>query len=243
MKITNDLQVLGLSALASTIYGVLLKRASGSISELARITGKHRPAVYKAVSELLNNQLISQSSVGKRITYRAESPVALFNIQKKQSEKLSEIIPEYIKIYEKKDITPKISVMEGKRGIATAYERLMKGLEKKGKLFRIESPNDYAVNKKYYPLAYWKRANGKNGDIDKFVITNEKTNTKRRNSLNRFSKYVNEVPGEFEYNITQLITKDAVVYIDYQTETVIMIENKRLAEHQTYLFQKLFENL
>ncbi len=242
MKSINYLQSLGVSSLGDKLYASLLKQKSASVSELARLTGKHRPAVYKAISELVAAGLVSPSKQGKRLTYRAESPMILFNLHKKQSERLNELIPKYVKMFERKDQTPKITVLEGKRGIATAYEQLMTNLEKKGRIYRAESPSQYGANKKYYPLAYWRRANSK-GDVDKFVITNEKTNLKRRKTLNRFSKSVSKKEGEFEQDITQLIVNNKVVFIDYQTETVIMIENPRLAAHQQHLFKSLFEKL
>ncbi|KKS77952.1 MAG: Transcriptional regulator, TrmB [Parcubacteria group bacterium GW2011_GWC1_43_11b] len=235
----NLLRQLGFSALAENIYFTLIRKGSCSIAELAQFNGKFRPAIYRALPELLSANLISKIMKGKRIIYKAESPVAISTLIKKQTKDIEEVLPELVKSFQQKDRKPKISFYEGKEGIATVYEQLISSTKKGGAIWRYESAEDYKKNKRYYPSLYWKRA-GATGDIDKYVITNLKTHQKRHKNLNRLSKAVN-LP--FEDNITELIGDGKVIFIDYDTETAIVIENERFANFQKTIFKMFFEKI
>ena len=80
----------------------------------------------------------------------------------------------------------------------------------------------------------------KNEDIEKFVITNQDAQKRRHNSINRLSKAV-DIP--FDDNITQLISGDKVIFIDYDSETAVVIESKRFAHFQKSIFKLLFKKL
>ena len=229
----------GFSPVAEQIYFTLLKKGACTIAELAKRTGKHRPAVYKALPELISANLVAKSTKGKRIIYKAESPSALSVFIKQQTESVDAVLPKLIEAFNHKDQKPHISFFDGKEGIATVYEQLLSSAKKGDVIYRYESPKDYTRNKRYYPSLYWKRA-GSAGDIDKFVITNKKTHEQRHVNINRYSKAVN-IP--FENNITQIIGNGKVIFIDYDTETAIMIENERFADFQTSIFKMLFERL
>ena len=233
------LKQFGFSNVAEQIYLTLLKKGACSIAEIAQLTGKHRPAIYKTIPDLISTNLVAKASKGKRILYKAESPAIISTLIKKQVENVDEILPTLIDIFENKDKKPKVSFFEGKEGIATVYEQIISSTKKEETIYRYESPRDYSVNKKYYPSLYWKRA-GSTGDINKYVITNQKTHQKRHKNLNRFSKAVG-IP--FEDNITELIGNNKVIFIDYDTETAIVVENKRFADFQKSIFKMFFEKL
>ncbi|OHB11522.1 MAG: hypothetical protein A3G05_00605 [Candidatus Zambryskibacteria bacterium RIFCSPLOWO2_12_FULL_45_14] len=238
-KQKSVLRQVGFSDTAEQIYFSLLKRGACSVVELAQFVGKHRPTIYKALPELISANLVAKSLKGKRVVYRAESPAILSSLLKKQSENVNESLPELLAIFQNKDKKPKISFFEGKEGIATVYEQLVASTKKEAAIYRYESPRDYKHNKQYYPALYWKRA-GASGDIDKYVITNQKTHEKRHENLNRLSKAVN-IP--FDDNITQLIGDDKVIFIDYDTETAILIENGRFANFQKTIFKMFFDKI
>lgn len=238
-EIKGMLKQLGFSTLAEQVYFALIKKGSCSIADLAQLTGKHRPAVYKAIPELLSANLISKITRGKRTMYKAESPAVLSALSKSHIENMNSVLPILLETFHNKDKKPKISFFDGKEGISTVYEQLVSSTKKEGAIYRYESPKDYKRNKRYYPALYWRRA-GATGDIDKYVITNQKTHDKRHRNLNRLSKAVS-IP--FEDNITQLIGNDKVIFIDYDTESAILIENERFANFQRNIFKMLFEKL
>lgn len=233
------LRQLGFSNIAGQIYLTLLKRGPCSIAELAQLIGRYRPVIYKALPELTSVNLVAKLSKGKRILYKAESPANISTISKRQIEAVNKALPKLLDIFKNTDKKPKISFFEGKEGIATVYEQLVTSAKKEEVIYRYESPKDYKRNKRFYPSLYWKRA-GASGDIEKYVITNQKTHQKRHVNLNRLSKAVS-IP--FEDNITEIIGKDKVIFIDYDTEIAIVIENERFADFQKSIFKMFFEKL
>lgn len=233
------LQQIGLNPLAEGIYFALLENGTCSIVELARILKAHRPVIYKELPVLLDYKLVTKSTKGKRVVYEAASPAVIATLAKQRLDLLESSLPELLDTFNNRDKRPGVTVLEGKGGIAKAFERLIIATEKEGIIYRYESPDDYKRYKEYYPELYLKRA-GSMGDIDKFTITNTATHQRRHNNLNRVSK---QVPVPFEYNITQLIGNDVVVFIDFNTETAMMIENARFADFQRSIFKILFEKL
>ena len=49
--------------------------------------------------------------------------------------------------------------------------------------------------------------------------------------------------GLFYYEISELIDSQKVAFMDYQTETAIVIENPAIAEFQKKIFQMLYQLL
>lgn len=242
MRLTTTLKQLGFSPLQAKIYSLLLKHAGLSVTELARLTGKHRPAVYRALPALIEGGLVSTGRRGQRPIYQAESPLLLSSLIKERQSQLELALPTYLNTFLNRTTKPKISFYEGKAGIQTVYEYLVQSTSKGDIIYRYESPLDYSRNKQYYPSLYWQRASSR-GDLEKMVITNEETNSRRHDSINRLSKAVPLNFDPFNYNITQLIVADKVAFIDYTTETAILIEHPRFADFQRKLFTLFFKKL
>ncbi len=242
MKKESIFNTLGFSPSAEKIYLALLEKGGKTLSEISKITGLYRPAVYRHLPELLQANLISPIKRGRRTLYTAESPHLLSVLAKERAVNLEAALPSYMNLFLNRTKAPKFTVYQGKAGIKSVYEYIVSTAKKEEVIYRYESPRDYTVAKEYYPEIYYQRA-GRNGDIDKYVITNEITDISRAKRLNRASKSIPKSYDSFDYNITQLISADKVVFIDFDTETAILIEAPRFAEFQRKLFQLFFRKL
>jgi sugar-specific transcriptional regulator TrmB len=242
MKKENIFNSLGFSPSTEKIYLALLEKGGKTLSEISKLTGLYRPAIYKHLPELLQTNLVSPIKKGKRILYTAESPHLLSTLAKERAVSLESALPSYMNIFLNQTKRPKFTIYQGKEGIKSVYEYIVSTAHKDERIFRYESPRDYKKIKEYYPEIYWQRA-GSKGDIDKYVITNEETDVKRSKRLNRESKNIPKSYDSFDYNITQIISSNKVVFIDFDTETAILIEAPRFAEFQKKLFQLFFRKL
>jgi len=242
MKKDNLLQTLGLPHHSEKVYLTLLEKGEKSLSDLAKITGLYRPAIYRLMPDLLQANLVSVVKKGKRILYVAESPQLLSVLAKEQATDLQAVLPEYMNLFLNRTRRPKFTLYQGKEGIKSVFEYLISTAKKEERIFRYESPRNYKDNKNYYPDIYRQRA-GQKGDMDKYVITNEETDVQRSARLNRLSKRIPKSYDSFNYNITHLICGDKVVFIDFDTETAILIEAPRFAEFQKKIFQLFFRKL
>jgi len=243
MKNEQLLQKLGLSDEESRIYLSLLDLGSANISEIAKGSGLYRPVIYKYLPGLIAKGLVSQSKMGKRAVYSAESPRSLEKQIDNMREEFDQALPSLLSSYKTRCKKPIIRFFRGKKGIAFIYEDMVNTCEKGDVIYRYESPKDYKKNKKYYPALYFAKAGCKHSEIEKFVITNEKTQEIRSQQLERYSKPIPASYDPFDYNITQLVYGNKVAFIDYDNETASIIEGASFAQFQIKLFKLLFNKL
>jgi len=243
MKINTLLERIGLTHPTNEIYLALLSLGTATISDIAKHTGFYRPLVYKNIALLIERSIVSRTRIGKRTYYIAEKPTVLASAIDDLKIELETAMPELVQTYANARQRPVIRFFEGRKGILHVYEEMMLQVKKGDAVYRYESPKDYKKNGRYYPSLYWKEATGPNGKIEKYVITNEKTHTLRSPRLTRHSKHIPASFDLFDYDITQLVYADKVVFIDYETETASVIENRRFAEFQKKIFTLLFKKL
>src|SRR3990167_5915361 len=74
MKLQAILERIGFDGKASAIYLALLTQGPASVSDIARRTGIHRPAIYRALADMQGRGLIVRVVRGKRHRYAAASP-------------------------------------------------------------------------------------------------------------------------------------------------------------------------
>jgi sugar-specific transcriptional regulator TrmB len=244
MKILPLLSRLGLNEDEGKIYMSLLEQGPANIMTLAKRTGLYRPRIYKLLPELTSKQLVATQKSGNRVLFVTENPAQLKSFVNRLAEEVDSVSGELFRTYRNAKRRPIINNFEGKEGIRHVFEEMMNLCKKGDVIYRYESPQDYNKIKKYYPRLYLAKAAGA-GDsmIDKFVITNEKTQRTRRQRLERYSKCVPKNFDLFEYDITLLVYHNRVVFIDYKREAVNVIESARYAEFQKQLFKLLFKSL
>ncbi len=243
MDIHHLLARIGLTDSEGSLYLALLRLHRSTIAELSRDTGIYRPTIYRTLPHLIARHLVSKIRVGRRTMYMAENPDTLQALVDGTRSELDAALPDLHRAYEGSQKRPLIRFIEGKDGIRHIYDDMVRASKKGDSTYRYESPRDYHLLKRYYPESYWKRAAGPEGEIEKYVITNEDTHSRRNKRLNRHSKAIPASYDAFDYNITQLIYKDKVAFIDFDTETATVIENKRFAEFQLKIFKMLYEKL
>lgn len=234
---------LGLSPAAAAAYAALVERGASGVADLAKATGKYRPAVYAALAELAERKLTTTSRKGRRLVYAAQSPSLLRQVLDAQQEKLGAVIADLEEIHGRNGSRPKLTMYEGRRGFGAAYERIIRALPKGGIIRRIESPgDDHGKIRRYYPPFYHERA-GMKGDIDKLVITSARIAAARRKNLNRTVRAVPETISPLDQQVTLLIAGNFAAVFDYETETAFVIENKRLASLMETLFKLGWDRL
>lgn len=244
MEILPLLQKLGLTDNESKVYLALLENGKQNISALSKLTGLYRPVIYKLLPALFSHQLVAKQKVGKRVYYLAENPTQLKVLANRIVDDLDGAANELMQTYRNAKQRPVIKNYEGRDGIKHVFEEMMSVCKKGDIIYRYESPKDYVKNKEYYPRLYLKKATGNTESIiEKFVITNEVTHQKRNKRLERYSKFVPRSTDPFDYDITLLVYKNRVVFIDYKREVANVIESTRFAEFQKQLFLLLFKSL
>ena len=236
------LSQIGLHEHEQRIYLSLLEIGSSSVSNIVDATRLHRPTVYKHLKTLEEKRLIQIMYVGKRKFFSAVSPERLKVIAETIPNRVESLLPELLKKFEYATGKPKVQWFEGDKVITWIYQDVLDTCKKGDIVYRYESPKDYTEIDAYLPPEYFERF-CKKKEVEKYVITNEKTAKTKPRVLERVSKFVPTSFDIFEYDITQIIYGDKVAFIDVHNNTGWIVENSMFAHFQRQLFRLLFKRL
>ena len=235
------LRQLGLSKNAALAYLALVDLGTASIARIALESGVQRPLVYKVLPELLGMGLVAKAPHGKRTHYSALSPTKLRNLHRTLDAALDSALPALEERYLASGERPRITYLEGRAGIVSVYADIIETLPKGGVFYRYSSGNKVKKNEYYVPKDYRAKRDAKK--LERYVITNKQTASKKTSRLERAVKVIPEGSDLFAYNITQLIYGSKVAFVDYNTESAIVIENPVIAAFQERLFKLLYQRL
>ena len=211
------------------------------MSALSRATGLHRPLIYRALPGLKEKGLVTTSPHGKQTRYAAESPERLKLLVTNLHTSLDALLPDLFSTFVTKGKRPIIRFLEGKKGITAVFEDLLQTLQRGDVFYRYSSGRDMKKNESYLPKDY--RLVRDKKQLERFVITNEKTSQQMQKQLERSMKVLPASSGTFEYDVTQIFYGPKVAFIDYESESALIIESSVMAKFQIHLFKILFERL
>ena len=241
MKIIDICRRLGLSVHASGVYIALLSLGQSTLSEIAREAKLERLQVYRVLPELRALGLITEVLVGRHKEYAGMPPERLRELHTKLGGELELALPHLQTVHEKSKHTSTVKHLVGRDGIVAVYEDIIESLPAGGVFYRYSSGKTPRKKSHYVPKDYEKRRDAKN--IERFVITNKATASRKQPMLDRAVKSVPLDTNLFAYDITQLIYGNKVAFVDYGRESAVIIENKEIAEFQTRLFKLLYQRL
>ncbi|MDO8521576.1 MAG: hypothetical protein Q7S52_05670 [bacterium] len=121
------------------------------------------------------------------------------------------------------------------------YEDILATLSKGGIFYRYSSTKEARREGFYVPKNYRARRDAKK--LERYVITSKGSASRKSPRLERAIKTIPPSSDLFAYNITQLIYGPKVAFVDYNTETAIIIENPIIAKFQERLFKLLYQRL
>lgn len=236
------LMKLGLTKNESAIYLALLEMGTSNISKISEKTSIHRPLVYKAIASLSDKKLVTKTQKQKSVVYGAEPPNRLETMFDDLKIDFWETLPDLEDTYASSEKKPKVRFLEGKDGTKRIFDDVVRSLKKEEVFYRYSSNKDGNEKKdKYLPRIYRQMRDEKK--LQREVITNEKTAIHKKPNLNRFVKVMPDDFGSFEHNVTEIIYGDKVAFIDYNSETAMIIESKRIAEFQKQIFRTFYKKL
>ncbi len=242
MEIKRLLLRLGLHPHEVSLYLALLELGAASVADIAKQSRLHRPTVYQFLPRLIERNLVSLTPKGKRKIYSAESPQQLKNVFAQMGNTLEHLLPDLINTYDNRNPRPKMKFFEGEKVVTWLYEDVLATCKKGDVFYRYESPHNYIKNDTHLPPAYFERICRKK-EIEKFVITNEKTAKTKPPVIERISKAIPAAYDIFEYDITQIVYNNKVGFIDFNTNTGWIIESATFAKFQRQIFKLLFRKL
>jgi sugar-specific transcriptional regulator TrmB len=236
------LEKIGLNKYESAIYLALVELGPSHIAQISEKTSIHRPLIYKALPRLLERKLITQTRRGKRTVFMAEPPNRLEALFDDLKIDFFEILPDLEDQYSNNELKPRVRFLEGKDGTKRIFDDIVRSLKNGDVFYRYSSNSDGKEKKdKYVPRGYRTMRDEKK--LERQVITNENTAQLKVAKLDRFVKVMPDESGPFNHNVTEVIYGDKIAFIDYNSETAMIIESKRVADFQRHIFKVLYKKL
>ena len=127
---TNILQDLGLNEIEIKVYLELIKSGSLLASEVASRLNLHRTTSYYILDNLIKKGLASYVIKAGKKYFMATNPEKLLAIEKEREIKLKSLIPQLISLRKPFEEIPLVEVYEGKEGLKTIWEDILKSLSK-----------------------------------------------------------------------------------------------------------------
>ncbi len=241
MENNQILKKLGLSKEESSVYLGLLELGQGTVSAISKHTGLHRPGIYKTLPKLKERGLITEFPKGKQKMYTAEPPEKLRALFEEITKDFESVLPDLETTYKARNKKPVVKFLEGRKGLQFVFGDVVHSLKRGDVFYRYSSAKDWKYFEgKYLPGDYKKVRDAK--QLQRLVITN-KTGAERAPSLDRAIKLIPQNYDLFDYDVAQIIYGNKIAFVDYNTETALIIENGPIAEFQRKIFKLLYNKL
>lgn len=232
-SIEEKLKQAGLAGNESKVYLELLKRGSINGSKLAKKTGLDRALTYQVLNNLIEKGLINYVIKDNKRYFEAAPPENLLRPIKEQEDIINSLIPE-LKSFEKlKDQEQNVNVYEGKQGLKTFFEDLIKSKEictfgatgKSYDVLKFEAPH---IAKKAQQF----------GMEGRMITGREFKNHEMTKMSNIQVKYLEEINSPAT---TTIYADKIAIHILTDKPIVIIIKNKDIAKSYRSYFEMLWK--
>ncbi len=195
------LKDLGLKEKEAVIYIALLKEKIASASKLAKITKINRTTVYLELDNLIRLGLANYINKNSKRLYQPSDPDKLIDILDTKKAKVNSILPK-LKAFSKTIDPFKIETYEGKNGLKTLYQDIMKNANEV-QAFGVTG-QAYKILKFEFPHLIKKY-------IKKGISARYLANSDSKELLKQLSKKnvkIKYLPKKYSYDVTNIIYKD-----------------------------------
>jgi len=240
-KYVNLLKNIWFSEKASIIYLSLLENWKSSIAEITNNTKLHRIEIYRLLPNLIESGFVLISLKWKRKNYSPVHPSKIEEIYNEQLNSNKNSINELTTMYSNIEEKPKVIYNNWKKWITHVFSDIVNSLNKWDIFYRITSETDTEKVNTYLPKNYREKRDKK--ELERYVIMSSKAAKIKKNRLEREMVTIPEQYDQFTDNIFMSIYSNKVAYIDFNTETSIIIENKQIADFQKKAFKLMYKSL
>lgn len=125
-QLQQSLVSIGFTVNEAKVYDALIILGSCMAGQIAKLTNMHRRPVYDSLERLIEKGLVSYTLKEGKKHFQAANPERLLNVVKEEESKIREMLPELIKKYESKKPSFFAEVYEGKSGVKSVFEDILK---------------------------------------------------------------------------------------------------------------------
>jgi len=124
-QLAETIESPGFTDKMSAIYLAVLELGSGSVSQIAKLSGVERVNTYYVLEQLKKEGYVYSGLTKKKITYFAESPRKLLASMEQRTKRLNEAMPQLLAIANSNTTKPVIRFYEGIEGIKKVFDETL----------------------------------------------------------------------------------------------------------------------
>ncbi len=242
---TMDEQILeeiGLTRNEIKIYIALLKLGASATGKIIENTGLHRAIVYDTLDKLMQKGIVSFVIQNNRKVFKAYDPKRLNEYLEEKKQKLNIIIPELSQIYQIPKFETATNIYEGKEGIKTIFEDIIKT---KPKFYYVFASYGGATEiLPFYLKHFYDRIEKLHINLKGILIDTPQGRQRGKEVEVHKNVELRYMPKEFVSPATTYLYNGNVAFIMWSKETpmAILIENKNLYESFLNYFNVLWKS-
>lgn len=240
-KYLGILQAIWVHEHGAKVYLALLEQGQKSIAELTKITSLYRIEIYRQLPFLVESWLVLEVLQGKRKNYMAASPYKIQEMYQQQQKDVAQHVESLVQNYSHADKKPKVIYQEWKKAIMYVFSDIVNTLETWDVFYRVSSERDFSLANTYLPEDYREKRDKKK--LERYVIMSESGAKKKAPRLERELITIPSELDDFDDNISLTIYGNKIAYIDFTTETSIIIEHAALVDFHKKMFRMLYVSM
>ena len=232
----QELQEVGLNENEAKVYLQVLKDQGETASTIAKRAKINRTTVYLELNNLIEKGLVSYLIKNKKRFFQAVEPEKLIDILDEKKQKITKIIPQLKGLH--KTINPfKIEILEGKEGVKTLYQQIIKE-SKEACAFGVTGEAFEILKFEFPHLA--KKAKENNLKLKYLANTNAE---KKLKQLPKGFVQIKYLPQEITSNVTTIIfnNKIAIQSLEKENIFVTIITDKQLSQGYKNYFEYMWK--
>ena len=241
-KITNSLEMFGLSEKEAKVYLACLELGNSLASEISLKSKLPRTLIYDILERLIDLGLISYSIKDNKKYFIASSPKELIRILKEKESSIFEILPELLELERIKGVKrPKVSIYEGKEGMKTIMNDILNSQVKEFLAYG-SSRSSYEIIPAF--MENWHKQRIKQKMIMKILYNHTEEAKEKVKKFKESLKltFYRFIPMDLESPTATLIYGNKVVLQSWTKEPyAVMIEDKQMAKNQKSYFGELWK--
>lgn len=230
------LREFGLTNKEVKVYLALLHLGTALVQDIAKKARTYRTYTYEILKSLKEKGLVSYVIKSGKQYFEVARPEKLISILKEKENKINKILPDLKNIYKSAVEKPKIELYEGKQGLKTILDDLIR--TKKQVLVYGSTRNQLKLLRFYFPNYVKRRVKNR---IKIKVITEKSEESLEFHKKNKEEyREMKFLPIEFPTATNIYGNKVAILSLEKEPIGVI-IENEDIAKTQKMIFEFLWK--
>lgn len=241
MEVNEILEEVGLNSKESNVYISLLNLGEATASRVSEVSNLNRITTYVILKSLREKGFCSIFDKNNIQYFRPIKPEQILGLLEERKKKVTAILPFLKKKQSSIQDKPEVSIFEGKKGITSMLDLILKDAEKKKEVFAY---GNFTITERLveYQSLHWRKTRLEKG-IKIFAVLDslEDFEPKKEEKWKKLSQ-TKILKGISKLNSYIFITENLVAYITFKGElTGILVKNKDVAEKEKFNFDLMWK--